>query len=323
MVVAGAGEGLAAAGDRVGATRAAAMISEIEDAEAEGSVRVEAEIYRSRVLSAMAKAQVAAGEPGRAMDILEEIESPYPILDAAIVISGAQTASGDLEGAHKAVRAACQLGPRNRKCAEMLADLASAHARTGNRLKARRLVASAKRIAERLRFLHRIPPLVSIWSAQLQIRDAEGARETFAAALHAAKHLDHARMRAIALAELGLEAIECEEHRSAKQAFAAAMMAADEVGRNTWSENFATRIRAEALAEIGGKRLQVGDLSGAQESFSRAIAVADPHENVFWRAILLANIASVLASSTEEVPHGGNDIRSGAGGSANLVRTER
>ena len=284
------------------------MISEIEDAKAEGSVRVEAEIYRSRVFSAMAKAQVAASELGSAMDILKKIESPYPILDAANVIAEAHTALGDLEGAHKAVRAACHLGPRNRKCAEMLADLASAHARTGNRLKAWTVVASAKKIVQRLRFPHRIPPLVSVWSAQLQIGDTEGARETFAAALHAAKHLDHARLRAIALAELGLAAIECEDHRSAKRAFAAAMMAADEVGRNAWSENLATRLRAEALAEIGGKRLQAGDLSGAQESFSHAIAVADPHENVYWRAIFLANIASVLASRAEEVPHGGNDI---------------
>ena len=224
------------------------------------------------------------------------------------MIAEAQTASGDMEGAHKAVRAACNLGLRNHKCAEMLAELASAHARFGNRLKARTLVASAKKIVQRLQFPHRIPPLVSVWSAQLQIGDAEGARETFAAALHAAKHLDHARLRAIALAELGLAAIECEEHRSAKQAFAAAMMAADEVGRNAWSENLATRIRAEALAEIGGKRVQAGDLSGAQESFFHAIAVADPHENVYWRAIFLANIAFALASSTKEVPHGGNDI---------------
>ena len=234
MVVAGTGEGLAAVGDIVGATEAAAMISEIEDAEPNDSVDIEAEIYRSRVLSAITKAQVAATEIGRAMDTLEEIESPYPIVDAANVIAEAQTASGELEGAHKAVRAACHLGPRNRKCAEMLADLASAHARTGNRLKAWTVVASAKKIVQRLRFPHRIPPLVSVWSAQLQIGDTEGARETFAAALHAAKHLDHARLRAIALAELGLAAIECEQHRSAKQAFAAAMMAADEVGRNAW-----------------------------------------------------------------------------------------
>ena len=54
--------------------------------------------------------------------------------------------------------------------------------------------------------------------------------------------------------------------------------------------------------------MQAGDLSGAQESFFHAIAVADPHENVYWRAIFLANIAFALASSTKEVPHGGNDI---------------
>ena len=304
MVVAGVGEGLAAAGHSVGATRAAAMISEIEDAEAQGSVRVEAEIYRSRVFSAMAKAQVAAGELGRAMDILEEIESPYPIMNAAKEIAKAQTASGDLEGAHKSVWTVCNLGLKNHKCAGMLADLASAHAKSGKRLKARMLVMSAKKIATRLRFLHRIPPLVSVWSVQLQIGDAEGAEETFAAALHAAKHLDRARTRAIALAELGLVASKCNELRSAKQAFAAAMMAADEVGENVRSETLATKIRAEALTEIGGKRVQAGDLRGARESFSRAIAVTGLHENAYWRATFLANIASILDSSAKGVPQG-------------------
>lgn len=304
VVATNIGVALAEAGDIAGATKAAARITKINEEEWLDPAYTEAKIYRSIIFQSIVDTHIAAGAFDKALGALEKIERSYQIANAAMAIAEAQMAAGDLDAARAAADTVCEYRRRIDRCVEALSALATAHASAGNIEKAQELASLAWEDTEWTWFsLERVRAFVSLWQAQMGMGDVEGGRKAFAAAVAAATGISFDSERVEKLADLGGKAFRMGEHESAERAFSQAMAAAGGIENSAGLSNITASSRAGAFENIGKERAQAGDWRGAREAFSQAlINAAQVTDGDHWRVLLFRDIASAMASASQETP---------------------
>jgi tetratricopeptide (TPR) repeat protein len=163
---------------------------------------------------------------------------------------------------------------------------------------------------------------VAIAVALAQAGDRQGAAQSFAQALAAARSIEGAQLRARALRDIAQAQAQADDRQGAAQSFAQAVAAARSIedarhrypdlrdiakaqaqaGDITGALAAARSIedasdRAYALVNIGKAQAQAGDRQGAAQSFAQALAAARSIESARPRAMDLAGIAKAQAQA--------------------------
>ena len=226
-----------------------------------------------------------------------------------MAIAKAQLAVGDLDAARAAVDTVCEHRRRIDRCVEALSALATAHASAGNFAHAHALVSLAWEESEWTWFSpERVRAFVSLWQAQMGMGDVEGGHKAFAEALAVARSIDIDSERVEELPALGVAAAKMGEHESTAQAFSQAMEVAGDIEDSSRIAKYTAVDRAHAFKIIGREWAQAGDWRGAREAFSQAlINAALVTDDNHWRVLLFRDIASAMASASQESPVPAND----------------
>ena len=133
----------------------------------------------------------------------------------------------------------------------------------------------------------RVLALSAIAVAQVEAGNKQDAQDTLAAALSAAQNVDPRYSRIWALSAIAKVQAEAGNKQGAQDTFAAALSAARRIN--------ATYYRAVALSAIAEAQAEAGNKQGAQDTFAAALSAARSIDSESYRAETLSAIAKAQA----------------------------
>jgi serine protease Do len=294
------------AADRPARDRVGSILRDAEKAASE----IEDEQQKAGILQAIAEEHASAGDKvaaGRTFEAALQAARKIPPGDthgryALLYLAGVQAATGDVEGARRAARAAMAAGEDRRVA---LAEVSQGEARhlyavATAQAKAGKLTEAAQRVSAIGSDDVRVMALAMLAKAQAEAGDKQAAKQTLDKALKLAAQVGPHGYAQVALAQA--DAGDLDAARRTAGAITSARLktetllaiqikAGDLRGALTKAQAIKSEFQSgEALTEVAAAQLRSADLEGGLQS-------AGAVKSVYWRVAALAEAAKAQARS--------------------------